>query len=76
MNRRTQVQLRLQQTVEGLSVVAISYYLVGLLGYLYKSLHEAIPRLKPELVTGLSVPVVAALVMLAIRRIRQGIHID
>lgn len=76
MNRRTQVQLRLQQTVEGLSVVAISYYLVGLLGYLYKSLHEAVPGLKPEMATGLSVPVVAALVMLAMRRIRQGLHAD
>ena len=33
MDRRTQLQLRLQQTVEGLSVVAISYYLVALVGY-------------------------------------------
>ena len=34
MNRRAQQQLRLQETVEGLSVFAISYYAVGLLGYL------------------------------------------
>ncbi|HET7817020.1 MAG TPA: DUF3422 domain-containing protein [Sphingomicrobium sp.] len=33
MDRRASIQLRLQQTVEGLSVVAISYYAVGLLGY-------------------------------------------
>ena len=33
MNRRSQLQLRLQQTVEGLSVAAISYYMVGLTRY-------------------------------------------
>ncbi len=30
------MQLRLQQTVEGLSVAAISYYVVGLAGYVFK----------------------------------------
>ena len=34
MNRRQALQLRLQSTVEGLSVAAISYYVLGLLGYL------------------------------------------
>ncbi len=33
MNRRVKLQLRMQQTVEGLSVAAISYYIVGLFGY-------------------------------------------
>ena len=33
MERSATMQLRLQQLVEGLSVVALSYYLVGLLGY-------------------------------------------
>ena len=36
MDRRAKLQLRLQQTVEGLSVAAISYYVVGLIGYLAK----------------------------------------
>ncbi len=74
MNHRTHVQLRLQQTVEGLSVVAISYYLVALLGYLYKSLHEITPAFKPEIATGLSVPAIVILVLLAIRRIRRQLH--
>lgn len=39
MNTRTQLQLRLQQTVEGLSVVAISYYAVALIGYLAAPAH-------------------------------------
>jgi len=34
MDRRADLQLRLQETVEGLSVVAISYYAVSLLGYI------------------------------------------
>jgi uncharacterized membrane-anchored protein len=40
MNQRSQMQLQLQQAVEGLSVVAISYYLVGLVKYMAGSLHE------------------------------------
>ena len=38
MNERTRLQLRLQTTVEGLSVAAVSYYVVGLFGYLMKGL--------------------------------------
>ena len=41
MDRRASIQLRLQETVEGLSVVAISYYAVGLLGYAAKPLLQA-----------------------------------
>jgi uncharacterized membrane-anchored protein len=41
MDRRASIQLRLQETVEGLSVVAISYYAVGLLGYAAKPMLEA-----------------------------------
>ncbi|TIV89776.1 MAG: DUF3422 domain-containing protein, partial [Mesorhizobium sp.] len=36
MNNRARLQLRLQQTVEGLSVAAVSYYVVGLIGYVAK----------------------------------------
>lgn len=74
MDRRTHLQLRLQQTVEGLSVVAISYYLVGLIGYVFKGLHEVVPVLKPELATGLAIPLVALCVALAVRRIRRTLH--
>ena len=44
MNARTRLQLRLQTTVEGLSVAAITYYVVGLFGYLVK----ARPRQRPD----------------------------
>jgi uncharacterized membrane-anchored protein len=76
MNRRTYLQLRLQQTVEGLSVVAISYYLVGLLGYVFKSLHESLPGLNPEIATGATVPVVGLLVILSMRWIRRRLDAD
>ena len=40
MNRRAKAQFKLQQTVEGLSVVAITYYVVGLIGYAAKAFHS------------------------------------
>lgn len=60
MDRRATVQLRLQQTVEGLSIVAISYYLVSLIGYLL----TAVPGVHHDVATAAAVPVVIALVAL------------
>jgi uncharacterized membrane-anchored protein len=74
MNHRTAVQVRLQQAVEGLSVVAISYYVVGLLGYVVKGLHEELPWLKPEVAVALAVPAVVLFAALVMRRIRRGAH--
>jgi len=72
MNERTRLQLMLQATVEGLSVAAISYYVVGLFGYLVKGLHDAaIIRTDPSLTTGAFVPVAVALVWWVVRRIRR-----
>jgi len=74
MNRRSDLQLRLQQTVEGLSVVAISYYAIGLVGYVVKSVHAEYPAIKPEIVTGaLAIPVVL-LVWFFISRLRRRLH--
>lgn len=70
MDRRTQVQLRLQQTVEGLSVVAISYYLVALLGIVF----GAVRGLDRTIATAAAVPVVVVLVWLAVRRMRRGLQ--
>lgn len=72
MNERTRLQLMLQATVEGLSVAAISYYVVGLFGYLVKGAHDAgLIRFDPALATGASVPVAVALVWWIVRRIRK-----
>ncbi|TPE52183.1 DUF3422 family protein [Amaricoccus solimangrovi] len=58
MSERGAMQLRLQETVEGLSVVAISYYAVSLGGYLLGPLAEMGGIEKPVLTALLVVPVV------------------
>ncbi len=75
MDRRAKLQLRLQQTVEGLSVAAIVYYVVGLIGYLAKAGKAGgLFAFQPDLLVGLSIPVVAGFVFLALRRVRQEMH--
>ncbi len=69
MDRRTKVQLRLQQAVEGLSVVAISYYLVGLVGYVV----AGIPALPHATAVAVAVPLVLLLVALAVRRVHRNL---
>jgi uncharacterized membrane-anchored protein len=73
MDRRAKLQLRLQETVEGLSVAAITYYAVGLVGYLAKGLYAAGVPLNYEIVTAVAVPVVAILAWLGVRRVRKVI---
>ncbi|MXN66197.1 DUF3422 family protein [Stappia sp. GBMRC 2046] len=71
MNRRARLQLRLQQTVEGLSVAAVSYYVVGLISYLAKAAKESGLHLpSTEVVTGISVPVVVIAIWMMVKRIR------
>ena len=70
MNRRAEAQLRLQRTVEGLSVVAISYYAVGLVGYVAKPIGAALGIAESVLLAALA-PAVAALVWIALRRLRR-----
>ena len=71
MNRRVRIQLRLQTTVEGLSIAALSYYVVGLIGYAAKGAKAAGVPLDAEIVMGFSVPVVALLAALGVRSIRR-----
>jgi uncharacterized membrane-anchored protein len=72
MNNRARQQLRLQQTVEGLSVAAVSYYVVGLVGYLVKGWPMPGNWVKPELVTAASVPLVVLAMWLFVRRLRRS----
>jgi uncharacterized membrane-anchored protein len=75
MDRRAKMQLRLQQTVEGLSVAALSYYIVGLIGYLAKAGEHVDGTIDPVMVTGLAVPFVVLAVWTGVRAIRRG-HSD
>ena len=71
MNARTRLQLRLQQTVEGLSVAAVSYYVLGLLGYVAKGAEDVGVRIHPAVATAVAVPVVVLAIWLVVRRVRR-----
>ncbi len=72
MNHRARLQLRLQETVEGLSVVAITYYGSQLVQYLAKGLQKSLaPALSPEIAAAASIPLIAGAVALGIRRMRR-----
>jgi len=73
MDGRADLQLRLQHTVEGLSVVAISYYAVGLLANLALPFAEPF-GLEKTGVMALLTPLVIGGVWVALRRIRARIH--
>jgi uncharacterized membrane-anchored protein len=72
MDKRADLQLRLQHTVEGLSVVAISYYAVSLARYILYPIGDMIGVSDGMLTAVVTVPVVL-LVWLAVRRVRQKI---
>jgi uncharacterized membrane-anchored protein len=71
MDRRAKLQLRLQQTVEGLSVAAIVYYVAGLVGYLAKAAMQAGLPVQPDLAVGVAIPIVAVAALAAVRRARR-----
>ncbi|MGV8711195.1 MAG: DUF3422 family protein [Nitrosomonas sp.] len=71
MDNRAHVQLRMQETVEGLSVVVLSYYLLGILGYGLKALKAAGHDLDVELVTGMAIPVVVLGVFFIVTGVRH-----
>jgi uncharacterized membrane-anchored protein len=58
LTRGQELQLRLQTTVEGLSIAAISYYVVSLLHYATKALIASGVPINPEIAVGTSVPFV------------------
>jgi uncharacterized membrane-anchored protein len=72
MNERTRLQLRLQQTVEGLSVAAVSYYLVGLIYYALQGLSKAGLTGDPQVGAAVSVPLSILAVWWMVRRIKRG----
>jgi uncharacterized membrane-anchored protein len=73
MDKRADLQLRLQKTVEGLSVVAISYYAVSLVGYLAYPLAEIVGMTKGALTALITLPVVGA-VWYLVHRIRRSME--
>lgn len=71
MNRRAKLQLHLQQTVEGLSVVAITYYASQLVQYMAKGLKHQLEPFTPEGITAAAIPVIACFVAFGLHRMRK-----
>tara|TARA_E500000178_G_scaffold286395_1_gene288170 strand:- start:1302 stop:2561 length:1260 start_codon:yes stop_codon:yes gene_type:complete len=69
LNRGTERQLRLQRTVEGVSVVAISYYTVNLSLYPAAWLVDRFPVIDPTMVRAALVATIVPVVWLLIRRL-------
>ena len=76
MNRRADLQLRLQETVEGLSVAAISYYVVSLIIYLAHGAKSFGSPLEPYVVGMVSLPFVVLGIWLGVRRLRKAVKRD
>jgi uncharacterized membrane-anchored protein len=71
LTRGQALQLKLQSTVEGLSIAAISYYVVSLVLYGAKAAQKAGAPVQPELLAGLSIPLVLWAVWRTVRRIHD-----
>ena len=76
MNRRSKLQFRLQETVEGLSIAAISYYAVGLLGYVFGGLPLEEWGLNKNLLLAASIPLVLTSAWFITRRIKRRLFQD
>lgn len=71
MNDRQGTQLKLQSTVEGLSVAAITYYITGLITYLSKGAQKLGWPLSLEITAAVAIPVVAFSVWWSLRRLHH-----
>lgn len=75
MNNRARLQLRLQETVEGLSVVVLTYYGSQLVQYLAKATKD-LHHLNTDVITGISIPVIAGLVAWGTHRMRKKLSAE
>jgi uncharacterized membrane-anchored protein len=75
MNQRAHLQLRLQQTVEGLSVVAITYYGSQLVHHLAEGAAGFWPAISPELATAISIPLIGIAVALGLRHMHHRLAV-
>lgn len=76
MNRRSRLQFRLQETVEGLSIAAISYYAIGLLSYLFSGLPLKQWGIDKSVLLASSIPIVLVTIWFITRRIKRRLIKD
>ncbi|MGY6274637.1 DUF3422 family protein [Methylomonas sp. MgM2] len=71
MALRAKMQLRMQQMVEGISIVAITYYAASLIGKIAEALHSIGWQLNPEFVEGVSIPLILVIISISTKRIHK-----
>lgn len=71
LERSATMQLRLQNLVEGFSVVAISYYVIGLVGYVIKSVESSLPGFSSTKFLAILTPIAVATTWLGMRFLRS-----
>ncbi len=76
MDRRAKAQLRLQETIEGLSVAAIVYYAAGLVGYVAKAFKSRGFAIEPDFIVGSAIPLMMLVVLFVTRRARRKVRDD
>ncbi len=76
LTRGQELQLRLQSTVEGLSIAAISYYVISLVLYGGKAAKAAGAPINPEMLAGAMIPLVLAAIWWGTRQIHKKLHAD
>lgn len=74
MDKRAKFQFRLQETIEGLSIAAISYYIVGLISYLLKSIKALGVPINSEFWLGSAIPIVILSVWFTVRQVKKRIN--
>ena len=71
MALRAKMQLRMQQMVEGISMVAITYYAASLVGKISEALHAFGVHLNPHVVEGASIPFILIIFSFGRKRIHR-----
>lgn len=73
MDRRARLQLRLQETVESLSVLVLTYYAVNILAYMAKGVKVAGLGIEPEIIAAIAAPLLAIIFLLMSKKRRKRI---
>ena len=73
MEARARAQLRLQETVESLSIVAITYYVVGLLSTLIQPINFEKTFFSKNVFLSLSVPIILIIIWYIAKMVRKKI---
>lgn len=71
MALRAKMQLRMQQMVEGISMVAITYYAASLIGKIAEALHALGWHIDAHLAEGASIPFILVIIALSTKRMHK-----